>query len=192
VSQLPKSTFVVTDPSEIVRALVGLKAVRVLAYIRRGSDVELMVEQIVEEAHCPACGDRAKIKERPVAHYVDLPVYGTPMSLAWKKHRKRCVNRWCAKRSWVLSDHRIAAKHCLLTTRVVAAPAGSATTDEVARLPMTPSSPRRTTISGRAASFACEGGPRPFFGWWADQRIASSPSACASFGLTELLTPVAV
>ncbi len=59
----------------------------------------------------------AEVKERPVVHYVDLPVYGTPMSLAWKKHRMRCANPNCAKRSWVLGDHRIAAKNCLLTTR---------------------------------------------------------------------------
>jgi hypothetical protein len=39
------------------------------------------------------------------------------MSLAWKKHRKRCTNATCAKKSWVLEDHRIAAKNCLLTTR---------------------------------------------------------------------------
>jgi hypothetical protein len=39
------------------------------------------------------------------------------MSLAWKKHRMRCVDPACPKRSWVLEDHRIAAKHCLLTTR---------------------------------------------------------------------------
>ena len=59
----------------------------------------------------------AQVKERPVVHYVDLPVYGTPMSLAWKKHRMRCANPSCAKRTWVLEDHRIAAKNCLLTTR---------------------------------------------------------------------------
>ena len=29
----------------------------------------------------------------------------------------RCVNPGCAKRTWVLEDHRIAAKNCLLTTR---------------------------------------------------------------------------
>jgi transposase len=52
-----------------------------------------------------------------VVHYVDLPVYGVAMSLAWKKHRMRCTNAGCARRSWVLSDHRIAAKNCLLTTR---------------------------------------------------------------------------
>ena len=117
MSQLPKSTFVATDPIEIVGALVGLKDVRVLAYVRRGPDVELMIEQVVEQVRCPVCGEQARVKERPVVHYVDLPVYGTPMSLAWKKHRMRCVNRACAKRTWVLSDHRIAAKQCLLTTR---------------------------------------------------------------------------
>jgi len=117
VSQLPKSTFVATDPIEIVGALVGLKDVRVLAYVRRGPDVELMIEQVVEQVRCPVCGEQARVKERPVVHYVDLPVYGTPMSLAWKKHRLRCVNPSCAKKSWVLEDHRIAAKQCLLTTR---------------------------------------------------------------------------
>jgi len=50
-------------------------------------------------------------------HYVDLPVYGVAMSLSWKKHRMRCANARCPRQSWVLSDHRIAAKHCLLTTR---------------------------------------------------------------------------
>ena len=117
VSQRPRSTFVVTDPSEIVRALVGLKDVRVLAYTRNGPDVELVIEQVVGQVRCPACSQVAQVKERPVVHYVDLPVYGTPMSLAWKKHRMRCPNPDCAKRSWVLEEHRIAAKQCLLTTR---------------------------------------------------------------------------
>jgi transposase len=117
VSQLPRSTFVVTDPIEIVRALVGLKDVRVLAYERWGPRVELQIEQVVESIRCPACGKRARVKERPVVHYVDLPVYGTPMSLAWKKHRMRCTHASCPKKTWVLEDHRIAAKKCLLTTR---------------------------------------------------------------------------
>jgi transposase len=117
VSQLPSSTFVVTDPIEIVRAMVGLKDVRVLAYVRRGPDVELVIEQITGVISCPACGRRAQIKERPVVHYVDLPVYGTPMTLAWRKHPMCCLNAVCAKRTFILEDHRIAAKACLLTTR---------------------------------------------------------------------------
>jgi len=117
VSQKSKSTFVVTDPSEIVRALVGLKDVRVVHYERRGPDVELMVEQLVAELRCPLCASAAVVHERPVVRYVDLPVYGAPMSLAWKKHRLRCVGPECPKNTWVLEDHRIAAKNCLLTTR---------------------------------------------------------------------------
>jgi transposase len=117
VSQKARSTFVLVHPSEILQALVGLKDVRVLAYERRGPDVELMVEQVRGVVVCPTCHRQAQVKERPVVHYVDLPVYGTPMSLAWKKHRMRCVDPACAKKTWVLEDHRIAAKNCLLTTR---------------------------------------------------------------------------
>jgi transposase len=117
VSQKPRSTFVLVHPSEIVQALVGLKDVRVLHYARHGPDVELMIEQVLGEVRCPKCQRPAQVKERPVVHYVDLPVYGTPMSLAWRKHRMRCVNGRCAMKSWVHSDHRIAAKNCLLTTR---------------------------------------------------------------------------
>jgi transposase len=117
VSLQTRSTFVVVHPTEIVQALVGLKDVRVLHYERRGPDVELMIEQTVDDVRCPTCGGRAQVKERPIVRYVDLPVYGTPMRLAWRKHRMRCGEPTCARRTWVLEDHRIAAKSCLLTTR---------------------------------------------------------------------------
>src|SRR5579863_10606455 len=97
--------------------MVGLKDVQVVAYERHGPSVMLMVEQVPGPVACPTCGERAQVKERPVVHYVDLPVYGVAMSLAWRKHRMRCTNASCARRSWVLQDHRIAAKNCLLTTR---------------------------------------------------------------------------
>ncbi|HEX6476539.1 MAG TPA: ISL3 family transposase [Acidimicrobiales bacterium] len=96
---------------------MGLKDVRVLHYRRSGPEVELMIEQVAEDVRCPSCGGRAQVKERPVVRYVDLPVYGAPMRLAWKKHRMRCVDRACARRTWMRTDHRIAAKNCLLTTR---------------------------------------------------------------------------
>lgn len=117
MSQKARSTFVLVQPTEILQALVGLKDVVVLQYERRGSDVELMVERVLGTLVCPTCAARAQVKERPVVRYVDLPVYGVPMSLAWKKHRLRCVNPTCVTKTWVLEDHRIAAKSCLLTTR---------------------------------------------------------------------------
>jgi len=117
VSQQTKSTFVLVHANEILQALVGLKDVRVLRYERHGPNVALRVEQVLQDVRCPACGGVAQVHERPVVHYVDLPVYGNPMSLAWKKHRMACTSPACAKRTWVLEDHRIAAKNCLLTTR---------------------------------------------------------------------------
>jgi transposase len=117
VRQQPENTFVLSDPSEILQALVGLKDVRVLHYQRRGPEVALVIEQVVEDARCPSCQRTAQVKERPIVTYVDLPVFGAPMRLSWKKHRMRCVHEDCAAKSWVLTDHRIAAKNCLLTTR---------------------------------------------------------------------------
>lgn len=112
-----RSTFVVCEPSQIVQALVGLKNVRVLAYQRRGPDVELLVEQREVVQFCPSCSARAQVKDRPVVRYVDLPVFGTPMTLAWRKHRLRCPHEGCVRKSWTSGDHRIAAKNCRLTTR---------------------------------------------------------------------------
>jgi len=89
----------------------------VLAYRRIGPDVELVIEQTVVERTCPTCGVPGQIKERPTVRYVDLPVYGQPMRLAWRKHRLICRRPDCAGASWTSADHRIAAKNCLLTTR---------------------------------------------------------------------------
>jgi transposase len=117
VSLQNRNTFVITDPSEIVQALVGLKDVRVLAYQRHGPDVTLVIEQILDQVACPTCAFPARVKDRPLVTYIDLPVFGRPMRLTWRKHRMRCVNSACDTTSWVLRDHRIAAKDCLLTTR---------------------------------------------------------------------------
>jgi hypothetical protein len=117
VSQKARSTFVLVHPSEIVEALVGLKDVRVLHYIRTGPHVELRIEQVAEQVRYAMCGGRAQVKERPVVHYMDLPVCGTLMSLAPKLHRIRFVDPARVTRTWVLEDHRIAAKNCLLTSR---------------------------------------------------------------------------
>jgi transposase len=108
---------VYVDPNEIVTHLVGLKDVRVLSYARRGPAGEITVEQLVWDPVCPECGSRAWVKDRPVVSYVDLPFGGVPMTIRWKKHRLACPDPLCGEGSFTLSDHRIAAKGCMLTTR---------------------------------------------------------------------------
>lgn len=117
MKQKTKNTLATSNANEILAALVGLKGVRVLAYERCDAEVALVIEQIVTDPTCPDCGARAQIHGRPVIDYVDLPVFGTPMVLRWKKHRLRCVTFTCQTGTWTLSDHRIAPKGCLLTTR---------------------------------------------------------------------------
>ncbi len=111
------NTFVLSNPTEILQALVGLKDVVILQLERRGPHVELVIERTIGVMACPTCGERARVKDRPNVSYVDLPVYATPMTLTWKKHRLRCVNEECSATTWMFEDHRIAAKGCLLTTR---------------------------------------------------------------------------
>jgi len=111
------SASVFCDPIEIVRHLVGLKDVRVLSYARRGPTGELTIEQVVASPTCPSCGERARVKDRPIVSYTDLPFGGVPITLRWKKHRMVCVNDACPTQSFTLTDHRIAAKGCMLTTR---------------------------------------------------------------------------
>ncbi len=112
-----KGSPVLFDPSDICSALVGLKGVRILHYQRIGPIAEIAIEQIVSEVRCPMCGFMAHVKERPFVTYIDLPFGSTPTRIKWKKHRMACSNLSCEKRSWTLSDHRIAASHSLLTTR---------------------------------------------------------------------------
>jgi transposase len=111
------SASVFADPTEIVSHLVGLKDVRVLSYARRGPTGELTVEQVVDGPVCPRCRARARVKDRPIVAYTDLPFGGVAMTLRWKKHRMSCPNDACSMKSFTLGDHRIAAKGCMLTTR---------------------------------------------------------------------------
>jgi len=108
---------VYSDPNEIVQHLVGFKDVRVLSYARRGPAGEITIEQLVRDRSCRSCGGRAWVKDRPVVSYFDLPFGGVPITVLWKKHRLFCPNASCPVKSFTLSDHRIAAVGCMLTTR---------------------------------------------------------------------------
>ena len=50
-----ENTLVLSDASEILEALVGLKDVRVLRYQRRGPEVALVIEQLAKDARCRGC-----------------------------------------------------------------------------------------------------------------------------------------
>ncbi len=111
------SSPVLFDPNDICNAVVGLKGTRVLHYQRQGPMAEIGIEQTIGEVLCPKCQSVARVKDRPWVIYVDLPFGGTPVRIAWRKHRMICVESSCGQGSWTLGDHRIAAARSLLTTR---------------------------------------------------------------------------
>ena len=80
-----------TDPTRMCELLVGLPEVRVLGVIDVvDAPVEVMVEQCVQRPRCSRCGSLASIKERPSVTFVDLPCFGRPARLVWRKHRWEC------------------------------------------------------------------------------------------------------
>lgn len=112
-----RTTLVHTEPTRILHTLIGLKNTRVLEYRRTAAKVELLIEQIHIDRSCPSCQARAFVKDRPIVRYIDLPAFGTNITIAWRKHRLECPAPACPRQSWTVTDHRIAAKRCLLTTR---------------------------------------------------------------------------
>jgi transposase len=68
-------------------------------------------------AWCWSCGVRAVVKDRPRVELVDLPCFGRPARLVWRKHRWRCPEPACPGGSWTIVDTRIAAPRMVLTDR---------------------------------------------------------------------------
>ena len=97
--------------------LVSLKDVKVLAYHRDGPVQEIEIELTSPDPACPKCASPGRVKDRPSVCYTDLPVYGRPMALRWRKHRWKCFNPDCEVGSWTSQDKRIASRRCKLTTR---------------------------------------------------------------------------
>jgi transposase len=109
--------------------LVGLPDVIVIGVVDL-PDAALVVhvEQPALRPWCAACGVLAVVKDRRDVLLVDLPVFGRPTRLAWRKHRWRCPNEACSTASWTAEDVRIAAPRLAMTDR-----AGRWATEQVGR-----------------------------------------------------------
>ena len=109
--------------------LVGLPAVRVLAVeAPAGKPLRVTVESRVQRPSCASCGVPALVKDRPPVELVDLPSFGRPARLVWRKHRWRCPSPICRVGSWTGRDTRIAAPRLAMTDR-----AGRWVTEQVGR-----------------------------------------------------------
>ena len=124
--------------------LVGLPAVKVLAVAApAGKPLKVTVESRVERPACSGCGMLARVKDRPVVDLVDLPSFGRPARLVWRKHRWCCPTPTCPTGSWTGTDERIAAPRLAMTDR-----AGRWVTEQVGR--------RGRTVNEIAVELGCD------------------------------------
>ena len=105
------------DPTRTCAVLVDLPDIVVLRADRDGAMFEVHVETGATSQGCLNCGVLARVKERVVVKYCDLPVYGVASTLFWHKRRWRCVDGDCAKKTWTEEDRRIAAPRMGITDR---------------------------------------------------------------------------
>lgn len=107
-----------TSATRMCELLVGLPDVNVLAVDDRpGEPIVVHIEARRAPAWCQACGVRAHIKDRPGVELVDLPCFGRPCRLVWRKHRWHCPEPACPAGSWTIIDARIAPPRMALTDR---------------------------------------------------------------------------
>ncbi|MFN8111113.1 MAG: ISL3 family transposase [Thermoleophilia bacterium] len=76
----------------------------------------MSVETFPEPVVCPACTGVAVAHERVSVEYRDLPAFGRPVRLVWRKRRYRCPHPGCDLRSWTETRDELVAR-CLLTRR---------------------------------------------------------------------------
>ena len=106
----------ITDPTRALAWMVGLDDVTFLG-LDPGEVTTVHVESVRRPVGCPSCGSVAQVKDWVTVLLVDLPVYGRPTRLAWRKRRMECTDADCATKSWTEEDDRIASPRQLLTTR---------------------------------------------------------------------------
>ena len=106
------------DATRMCELLVGLPEVNVLAVDDERVDVVAVhIESRASRPGCPACGVPAMVKDRPDVELVDLPCFGRPARLVWRKHRWWCADPDCEMGSWTGEDPSIASARGAMTDR---------------------------------------------------------------------------
>lgn len=101
------------DPTRMCALLVGLPDVAVVGVDEWPSWLRVVIVAGRERRPC-SCGGRVHRHGVCEVVLVDLPVFGRPTRLVWRKQRWRCIG--CG-RCWCDDDAEIGTARCALTTR---------------------------------------------------------------------------
>ena len=82
-----------------------------------GTPLRVVIRSRKPRPACEGCGGLVWSKGYRTAVSVDLPAFGRPVRLRWRKRRWTCPNPDCAQKSFVEQDPTISPPRALLTTR---------------------------------------------------------------------------
>ena len=105
-----------SDGIGLAEAMLGLSGFRVLEVTETSEEMTVEIETTAGRAACAACGSWAEPHERKPVDLRDLPCFGRPARLVWRKRRWRCVDPDCDAKTWTESSPHVSAR-VLLTDR---------------------------------------------------------------------------
>jgi transposase len=106
----------VNDGTGLAEALLGLPGFRVLEVIETHDELVVRVETTAVVVGCEGCGVRAESHDRVDVAIRDLPCFGRPARLVWRKRRWRCRERLCERKTWTERSEHLDAQ-VVLTRR---------------------------------------------------------------------------
>lgn len=89
-----------SDGIGLAEALLGLDGFRVLEVHETSEELVITIESTADRVGCARCGVRAEAHDRMSIHVRDLPCFGRPARLVWRKRRWRCRERLCDAKTW--------------------------------------------------------------------------------------------
>ena len=105
-------------PARMCELLVGLGEVDLVGIDDAGDGpLEVVIRSRKARPTCEGCRGRVWSKGYRMVVLVDLPAFGRPVRLRWRKRRWTCPNPDRAPRSFVEQDPTIGAARALLTSR---------------------------------------------------------------------------
>jgi transposase len=105
-----------SDGIGMAEALLGLDGFQVIEVDETDNELVVTVETTATVAWCERCGARAQAQDRDPVAVRDLPCFGRPARLLWRKRRWRCRESLCEAKTWTETSEHLDAQ-IVLTDR---------------------------------------------------------------------------